>query len=145
MQNNDHNVDLLYIEDNEDFIAFVGMALRKLDSNIVYDYVTDGQKAKEMLENNKADNPYKKAKLILMDYNLPGLSGVQLLQKIRSNAEIKHIPVVVFSSSDDPQDIKNAYKSGANAYLVKPIGMAGLRDTMQTVYDFWINKNLRTN
>jgi len=139
----DKNVDLFYIEDNEDFIDFVGIALRKVDTSINYSYVTDGIKAKEILESDSSDNPYKKAKLILLDYNLPGVSGMQLLDKIRSQHTLKHTPVVVFSSSDNPQDIRNAYSHGANAYVVKPIGMANLKDTIQTVCDFWLNKNQR--
>jgi len=134
-------VDLLYIEDNEDFIDFVGIALKKVDHSINYDFVTDGLKAKELLENSAPDSPYKKAKLILLDYNLPGISGMQLLDKIRSETSMKHTPVVVFSSSDNPQDIKNAYHHGANAYVVKPIGMSKLRETIQTVCDFWLHKN----
>jgi len=139
----DKSVDLFYIEDNEDFIDFVGIALKKVDTNINYSYVTDGLKAKELLDSAQPDSPYKKAKLILLDYNLPGVSGMQLLDKIRSESSLKHTPVVVFSSSDNPQDIKNAYNHGANAYIVKPIGMANLKDTIQTVCDFWLNKNQR--
>lgn len=139
----DKNVDLFYIEDNEDFIDFVGIALKRVDTTINYSYVTDGLKAKEILESAQPDSPYKKAKLILLDYNLPGLSGMQLLDRIRSESSLKHTPVVVFSSSDNPQDIRNAYSHGANAYVVKPIGMANLKDTIQTVCDFWLNKNQR--
>lgn len=140
MQANDQTVDLLYIEDNEDFIEFVGMALKKVGRNISYGYVTDAEKATELLAREQ-NNPYKKAKLILLDYNLAGVSGIDLLKKIRSDSDIKHVPVVVFSSSDNPKDIKDAYQYGANAYLVKPVGIANLKDTMQTVCDFWISRN----
>lgn len=143
MQNEKKDVDLFYIEDNEDFIDFVGIALKKVDHTINYSYVTDGLKAKEILDSDNIDSPYKKAKLILLDYNLPGMSGMQLLDKIRSESSMKHTPVVVFSSSDDPHDIQNAYNHGANAYLVKPIGMANLKETIQTVCDFWLHKNQR--
>lgn len=143
MQNEKKDVDLFYIEDNEDFIDFVGIALKKVDHTINYSYVTDGLKAKEILDSDNIDSPYKKAKLILLDYNLPGISGMQLLDKIRSESSMKHTPVVVFSSSDDPHDIQNAYNHGANAYLVKPIGMANLKETIQTVCDFWLHKNQR--
>ena len=143
MQNEKKDIDLFYIEDNEDFIDFVGIALKKVDNSINYSYVTDGLKAKEILDSDNIDSPYKKAKLILLDYNLPGVSGMQLLDKIRSESSMKHTPVVVFSSSDDPHDIQNAYNHGANAYLVKPIGMANLKETIQAVCDFWLYKNQR--
>ena len=141
----DKDIDLLYVEDNEDFIEFVQMAVNKLQVPLKYHFATDGSMAKEMLEANFEAGPRKKVKLILLDYNLPGMSGMQLLKYIRSTTSLKHIPVVIFSSSDNPQDVKTAYANGANAYLVKPVGMENLKATVQTVYDFWINKNQLSN
>ena len=143
MTNSSDDLDLLYVEDNEDFIDFVGIALKKVDREINYQFVSDGAKAKELIDDENTHNPVKKAKLILLDYNLPGLNGIQLLKHIRSYEQMKHTPVVIFSSSDNPQDIKNAYAHGANAYLVKPLGMTNLKDTIQSVCDFWIHKNQR--
>ncbi|MDB5202858.1 MAG: response regulator [Ferruginibacter sp.] len=143
MIENEKEIDLLYIEDNEDFVDFVGMAVRKLSTPLNYHFVTDGAKAKQILEDEKPTVPIKRAKLILLDYNLPGVSGMQLLQYIRSYPEMKHTPVVIFSSSDNPVDVATAYANGANAYLVKPLGMQNLKDTIQVVCDFWINKNQR--
>lgn len=145
MDNSDKEIDLFYIEDNEDFIDFVNLAVNKLDVKLNYQYAKDAIQAKHFLENNVANGPYKKVKLILLDYNLPGMSGIQFLKYIRSTTATKHIPVVIFSSSDNPQDVKNAYLNGANAYLVKPVGMNNLKQTVQTVYDFWINKNQLSN
>lgn len=143
MENSDKEkeIDLFYIEDNEDFIDFVNLAIKKLDSRLNYKYATDAIQAKHFLEQNFIDSPYKKVKLILLDYNLPGMSGIQFLKYIRSSTATKHVPVVIFSSSDNPQDVRNAYLHGANAYLVKPVGMNNLKQTVQTVYDFWINQN----
>jgi two-component system response regulator len=138
-------IDLFYIEDNEDFIDFVNLAVKKLDVKLNYQYATDAIQAKHFLENNFINGPHKKVKLILLDYNLPGMSGMQFLKYIRSSTATKHIPVVIFSSSDNPQDVKNAYLHGANAYLVKPVGINNLKQTVQTVYDFWINKNQLSN
>lgn len=143
MESNDREkeIDLFYVEDNEDFIDFVNLAVKKLDAKLNYQYATDAIQAKQFLEKNMVEGPHKKVKLILLDYNLPGMSGMQFLKYIRSTTATKHVPVVIFSSSDNPQDVKNAYLNGANAYIVKPVGMNNLKQTVQTVYDFWINKN----
>ena len=138
--NND--IDLLYVEDNEDYIDLVGRLVKKVDTNIKYEFVTDGQRAKDFLVPGD-EHFHRRPKLILLDYNLPGLSGIELLKYIRSYSDMKHIPVVMFSSSDNPDDIQAAYKSGANAYLVKPIGLDNLKETLQMLYDFWIRKNCR--
>ena len=145
MGSNDKDIDLFYIEDNEDFLDFVGLAVKRLDTNLKYSYVTDGQQAKELLDNSDKNASIKKAKLILLDYNLPGMSGIQLLKHIRTYSNMKHVPVVIFSSSDNPNDIRDAYSNGANAYLVKPMGMSNLKDTLQTVCDFWIKRNQYCN
>ncbi len=145
MDSSEKEIDLFYIEDNEDFIDFVNLAVNKLDVKLNYQYAKDAIEAKQFLEKNVANGPYTKVKLILLDYNLPGMSGMQFLKYIRSSTATKHIPVVIFSSSDNPQDVKNAYLNGANAYLVKPVGMHNLKQTVQTVYDFWINKNQLSN
>lgn len=134
-------VDLLYVEDNEDYIDFVKRAVRKVDCDLVYDYVTDGEDAVKFFENSQAGQ----MRLILLDIKLPGMNGFDLLRKIRANAALKHTPVVMFSSSDNPKDIHNSYAYGANAYLVKPAGMQSLTETMKTICDFWLSLNYCKN
>ncbi len=140
-----NGVDLLYIEDNEDFIDFVTMTVKKIDHSLNYMFVTDGVKAKELLDNADKRPEVLNTKLILLDYNLPGLSGMQVLKYIRSSTAFKHIPVVIFSSSDNPTDVKQAYANGANAFVVKPDGLNNLKNTMQILCDFWIKRNQRVN
>ncbi len=144
MGRTESDIDLLYVEDNEDFIEFVEIAVNKLPVKLNYKFATDGTIARDMLENNGNRETGQKVKLILLDYNLPGMSGMQLLRHIRSSTSTRHIPVVIFSSSDNPADVKNAYMNGANAYLVKPVGIENLKSTVQTVYDFWISRNHRS-
>ena len=127
-------IDVLYVEDNEDYIEFVRRAVKKIDSNLSYHAVTDGQDAISYLNQSlEKDNA---AKLILMDINLPGINGIEVLKKIRSNPKAKYVPVIMFSTSDNPNDVISSYDNGANAYLVKPEGLNSLVKTLQSVYDF---------
>jgi len=132
-------VDLLYVEDNEDYVNFVGRAVKKIDDTISYQYVTNGKDAFEYFQNKGVQET--PARVILLDINLPGMGGIELLKKIRSLPALKYIPVIMFSTSDNPQDIKSSYENGANAYLVKPTGMVLLADTMKRICDFWLNVN----
>lgn len=132
-------VDLLYVEDNEDYVNFVGRAVKKIDEKITYQYVTDGKDAFEYFQNKGIQGT--PARVILLDINLPGMNGIELLRKIRSLPALKYIPVIMFSTSDNPQDVKNSYDNGANAYLVKPTGLAPLADTMKRICDFWLTVN----
>jgi CheY-like chemotaxis protein len=63
----------------------------------------------------------KRALLILLDLNLPDMSGVDILQKIKTNAHIKRSPVVVLTTTDDEREIQRCYDQGANVYITKPV------------------------
>lgn len=128
--------DILYIEDNEDYIQFVKRAISKIDSNLVFGVVMDGNEAQQLLVNNADANQLPR--LILLDVNLPDYNGIDLLDRIRNNKLTRYIPVVMFSSSENQKDIKNALDRGANAYLVKPTGLAPLTETLKSVCDFWL-------
>ncbi len=132
-------VDVFYVEDNEDYIDFVKRALKKVNTNISYDYVTDGKEAFEYFLNRSVSGA--PAKVILLDINLPGINGIDLLRKIRSMSSLKYTPVIIFSTSDNPIDVKNSYDNGANAYLVKPAGLNSLTETMKRMCDFWLSSN----
>ena len=132
-------IDLLYVEDNEDYVNFVKRAVNKVDEKLVYHYINDSKKALEFFEKTNIAN--KNTRLILLDINLHGSSGIELLKKIRQFPHLKHVPVIMFSSSESSDDIKNAYDNGANAYLVKPAGLNHLTQTIKSVCDFWLSLN----
>jgi CheY-like chemotaxis protein len=86
-----------------------------------------------------------KPKLILLDLNLPGLSGLDLVKKIREMPFLRYTPVIFFSTSDNPKDVKASLEFGANAYLTKPSGYLNLVSCLQSMHDFWFTKNLNLN
>lgn len=135
-------VDVLYVEDSEDYINFVGRAVKKINPALQYHYVTDGTDAIKYIEEHKEAEP---AKIILLDINLPGASGIDLLKKIRGIPALKYIPVIMFSTSDNPADIKQSYDNGANAYLLKPAGLSPLTEMLRTTCEFWLSLNYRYN
>jgi len=138
-----NNIDLLFVEDNEDYIDFVGRAVHKINNNLNYHYITDGETAIGYLQQQSVTN--KIAKVILLDIDLPDINGIELLRKIRQIPQLQYIPVIMFSTSDNPQDIKQSYDYGANAYLVKPVGFSSLTETLKKVCDFWLATNYSYN
>jgi two-component system response regulator len=132
-------IDVLYIEDNEDYVQFVRRAFNKIDTTLSCHAFKDGLDALNYFESNQ--DKKKLAKLILLDVNLPGINGIELLKKIRSKPKLKYTPVIMFSTSDNTSDVVNAYDNGANAYLVKPEGLSSLVETLDGVYKFWLNLN----
>jgi len=77
--------------------------------------------------------------LILLDLNLPGKSGQDVLKEIKSNDKLKHIPVVILTSSEAHQDIVKTYDLGASCYLTKPVGLEGFSKLIKTIDSFWFS------
>ncbi len=132
--------DLLIVEDNEDYLEFVKRAVSKINKDLVLDYVADGKDAIDYFEKNaaQADSP---AKLVIMDVNLPGMNGIQVLKRMRTIPQLRYIPVIMFSSSNNVNDVKRSYDCGANGYVVKPLGLSPLTETLQSIVDFWLGRN----
>ena len=76
--------------------------------------------------------------LILLDLNLPGLSGLDFLKRLRSLRRFDHLPVIVVSSSSAPGDVTRAYRAGANAYVKKPVDLDGYRSLIEAIDRFWL-------
>jgi CheY-like chemotaxis protein len=75
--------------------------------------------------------------LIILDLNLPGTDGREVLRQIKQDDNLKTIPVVVFTTSNNPKDIEDCYKYGVNSYIVKPINFAQLKRDIQMLVDYW--------
>ena len=131
---------LLMIEDSdEDFEAFGRLIRKSAVANPIY-RCTDGDEALDFLyhsgdyvDSRKAPRP----SIILLDLNLPGTDGREVLEQIKQDEALKTIPVVVFTTSSNPKDIESCYQKGVNGYIIKPIDVAKLRRTLQILIDYW--------
>ncbi|WP_412468889.1 response regulator [Pedobacter sp. KLB.chiD] len=135
--------DIFYVEDDIDYAFFMQSAVKEVKDNLNLAIVEDGVEALKKLQ-HFAENKTK-PKLILLDLNLPGLSGLDLLKFIRDIPYLKTIPVILFSTSDNPEDVKASIEFGANAYLTKPDGYENLLKCVHSVHDFWFNQHLKLN
>lgn len=84
----------------------------------------------------KEDN--SKPNLILLDLNMPKRDGREVLKIIRTNEKWNDIPIIIFSTSNAPDDIVTAYQLGANCYIIKPSSYEELKDVMLSVHKFWL-------
>lgn len=136
-------VDVLCIEDNEDFLLFLSHAFSGLEHKVSYHLERTGRDALKAL--GPDGDPEFQPRMILLDLNLPGLSGFDVLKEIRSSHRWRDIPVIVLTSSNDPKDIDHATMMGANAYLCKPNGLRELRTVLGTTCTFWLEHHARKN
>ncbi len=76
--------------------------------------------------------------LILLDLNLPGTDGREVLESIKKDENLRTIPVIVLTTSKDPRDVHQCYLAGANSYVQKPVGLDGFVQTMQRLKQWWL-------
>lgn len=80
--------------------------------------------------------------VILLDLNLPGTDGRQVLAQLKQDAALQEIPIVVFTTSSNPSDIEFCYRHGANGYLIKPMDLDDLQTTLRGFIDYWLDLNV---
>jgi CheY-like chemotaxis protein len=140
MKNEDKLISILVIEDSdEDYEAFMRVVKTLVVPYSIY-RCQDGDTALEFMfqEESYADPELApRPNLILLDLNLPGTDGREVLATIRKNEQFNLIPVVVFTTSFNQKDVKFCYAHGVNGYLLKPMGISALTDTLQTLFRYW--------
>jgi CheY-like chemotaxis protein len=139
---------ILHVEDDPNDVLLVQRALKKSSSPSTIHSVPDGDRALAYLsgQGSYADREkFPIPQLVLLDLKMPRKSGLEVLEWIRSQPNLKRVLVVVFTSSKHDQDIMNAYELGANSYLVKPVGFEALVETMKQIDYYWGTLNQTPN
>jgi two-component system response regulator len=137
-------VEILIVEDNPQDAELTLRALRKQNlANQIY-VVEDGAEALDFIfcKGKYADRDFSKPpKVIFLDLKLPKVSGLEVLQEIKTNPLTKSLPVVVVSSSREDPDIKKAYELGVNSYVVKPVNFDDFLSAMSHTGLYWLLVN----
>ncbi len=133
----DGPVNVLLVEDNPLDARSTLRAARKLELADRVDVVSDGQAALDRLRQARADGV--PVGLLLLDLNLPGKDGHDVLRELRADPDLQTTPVVILTSSVEQADVNGAYQQGANAYVNKPTGLDGWLEAMATIREFWLS------
>ncbi|MDY7021014.1 MAG: response regulator [Cyanobacteriota bacterium] len=135
---------ILLIEDDANDILFVQRAFRQANLENPIQIARDGDEAISYLsgESKYANrDEYPLPALILLDLKLPRRSGLEVLEWIRQQQNLRRIPVVVLTSSKESLDVDKAYDIGVNSYLVKPVKFERLTQMMKTLDAYWLQLN----
>jgi two-component system response regulator len=136
--------DILLIEDNSTDADLTLRALKLKNLHLSVTHVEDGVEALDFIfrkgsfENRLSEHL---PKLILMDLKLPKMDGPNVLKEIKRNEITKAIPVVILTSSNQESDIRECYRLGANAYIVKPLEFEDYLHQISSAAYFWMNIN----
>ncbi len=134
-------ITILIADDDADDRLLAEHALQEaqLLNNLVS--VEDGEKLLNYLQHKEEysdSDRFPLPGIILLDLNMPKVDGREALKAIKSNEELKHIPVIVLTTSKAEEDIISTYKLGVNAYIRKPVSFEDLVDVMKELKKFWI-------
>lgn len=139
MENMENLLNILLVEDNPDDYEAASRSFRKSRFMNPIQWCKSGADALDYL--------YKKGKyqndnnatpdLILLDLNMPGIDGREVLRTLKNDPEKRSIPVIVLTTSSDNKDIDKCYEIGASTYIQKPVSFDGLTEAIQTMTDYW--------
>jgi CheY-like chemotaxis protein len=132
-------IHILLVDDNEGDVLLTREALAeaKIVNRISVAY--DGVQALRFLKKEPPFMEQESPDLILLDINLPRMDGTEVLGIIKSDPELKRIPVIMLTTSSSEKDILTSYDNYANCYITKPVDLERFMDVVRTIEDFWIS------
>ncbi|HET6875494.1 MAG TPA: response regulator [Acidimicrobiales bacterium] len=132
---------VLMADDDGDDRDITRDALARVSPDSQTCFVSDGR---ELLDYLRGEGDYAESTsatvspdLILLDLNMPRMSGSEALAELKADTALKSIPIVVFSTSSRPDDVSKCYRLGANSYITKPSGFRELVETMGAFHSYW--------
>ncbi|WP_159473924.1 response regulator [Dyadobacter sp. 3J3] len=133
------SIHILLVEDNEGDILLTTEALQEARILNRISVVRDGEEAIDFLKQEGKHTLAEQPDLVLLDVNLPKKNGHEVLKYIKKSDEIKHIPVIMLTTSSSEKDINLSYKNHANCYITKPIELDSFLNVVRQIENFWIS------
>src|SRR5437867_10369648 len=130
-------IEILLVEDNPADVRMTVEALKDCRVSNKLSVVEDGEQALSFLRKNNGYSERMRPDLILLDLNLPRKDGHEVLAEIKSDPDLRKIPVVVLTTSENERDVRKAYDLNANCYITKPGGLEQFVSVMKSIQYFW--------
>ncbi len=131
--------DVLVVEDSDEDYEALRRAFHGIDAQIPIQRVADGDAALDYLfrrgEHAGLDHPG----IVVLDLNLPGTDGREVLEIVKGDRELATLPIIVLTTSDSAKDVEGAYRDGANCYVQKPVRPGDFSRTIASIKSFWLD------
>lgn len=128
-------LDVVLVEDNPADVRLTAEVLRDAATPPRLHVAADGEQGLEVIRELGSD---RRLDLVLLDYNLPRKSGLEVLRECKADPALRRIPVVMLSGSGDERHIQRCYELHANAYVTKPLEFDRFNEVMRAVERFWL-------
>ncbi|MBR9813326.1 response regulator [bacterium] len=129
--------NILLVEDNPADVRLTQEVLRETQLDFVMQLARDGEQAMQILRKQAPFEDAQTPDLVLLDLNLPRKDGREVLAEVKSDPDLRRIPVLVLSTSKAERDILTCYELHANCYLTKPVDLDQFGQLVQTLQQFW--------
>lgn len=129
--------EILLVEDNSTYVRLVQEAFAVTATEITLSPIPDGEAAIQELKERLIDPDVRLPDLVIVDLELPGRDGCEVIEAIRGDPKLRRLPVIMFTSSSASADVVRSYDSGANAYLTKPDRFEELLSRVEAIEVFW--------
>jgi len=130
-------IEILLVEDNPADVRMTVEALKDCRVGNTLSVVEDGEQALSFLRKSDGYSERTRPDLILLDLNLPRKDGHEVLAEIKADPDLRKIPIVVLTTSENERDIRKAYDLNANCYITKPGGLEQFVSVMKSIQYFW--------
>jgi len=132
-------IDMLLVDDNPGDVRLTQEVLR--DSKLINRLcvVTDGEQAMDFLKRRSTYTGAIRPDLVLLDLNLPRKNGREVLSEIKTDPDLKRIPVVILTSSQAEEDVLKSYDMHANCYITKPVDLDQFVQVVKSIENFWVS------
>ncbi|MBB6097557.1 CheY-like chemotaxis protein [Deinobacterium chartae] len=131
-------IEILLVEDNPADVLLTREAFEEARIANRLSHVSDGEEALAFLRRKGEFSGATRPDLILLDLNMPRMGGLELLDELKRDPELRAIPVIVLTTSAAEADVWRSYHLHANAYITKPVSMADFFEVVKTFEDFWM-------
>jgi two-component system, chemotaxis family, response regulator Rcp1 len=129
---------VLLVEDNEADVRLTREALRESGDLVRLSTVSDGEQALAYLRREEGFAAVPRPDLVLLDLNLPRKNGLEVLREMRADPDTACVPVIMLTTSSARQDVVEAYASGANCFVTKPLELDEFMDLINAIRSFWL-------
>jgi len=141
---NPGQVEVLLAEDSARDAEMTRRALRQFNFGNRLHWVRDGAEALDFIFCRGAyagRDAARPPKLVLLDLKMPRVDGIEVLRQVKSDAQMRAIPIVVMTSSNEERDVIESYRLGANSYIVKPVEFGAFAEVVANIGLYWVLSN----
>lgn len=129
---------MLLVEDDPDRVRLTEHAAETASSSCELEAVQTGREALDTIEGASVEEAFD---LILLDLDLPDVPGHEVCERIRFDLDRHRVPIVVLTSSDEDEDVRNSYRVGANSHVTKAVDFQRFREDLEGILSYWLDVN----